>query len=76
MIINTTSIGGLVAFPLNSVYHATKWGIEGWNESLTYELKPFGIAVKSVAPCGIFTDFFVRSLLLTSEKICCNYLGN
>src|SRR5207244_2134811 len=31
--ITTTSIGGLVALPFNSVYHATKWALEGWSES-------------------------------------------
>ena len=41
-IVTTTSIGGLVTFPFNSVYHATKWGLEGWSESLAFELEPFG----------------------------------
>ena len=40
VILTTTSIGGLVTFPFNSVYHATKWGLEGWSESLAYELAP------------------------------------
>lgn len=64
-IITTTSIGGLVTFPMNSVYHATKWGLEGWSESLAFELAPFGIRVKTVAPGGIKTDFASRSLVLT-----------
>jgi NAD(P)-dependent dehydrogenase (short-subunit alcohol dehydrogenase family) len=64
-IITTTSIGGLVTFPFNSVYHATKWGLEGWSESLAFELEPFGIRVKTVAPGGIATDFAGRSLVLT-----------
>jgi len=65
MIITTTSIGGLVTFPFNSVYHATKWGLEGWSESLAFELAPFGIRVKTVAPGGIATDFASRSLKLS-----------
>ena len=64
-ILTTTSIGGLVTFPFNSVYHATKWGLEGWSESLAYELAPFGIRVKTVAPGGIATDFTSRSLVFT-----------
>ena len=64
-IITTTSIGGLVTFPLNSVYHATKWGLEGWSESLAFELSRFGVRVKTVAPGGIKTDFAGRSLVLT-----------
>jgi NAD(P)-dependent dehydrogenase (short-subunit alcohol dehydrogenase family) len=66
-IITTTSIGGLVTFPLNSVYHATKWGLEGWSESLAFELAQFGIRVKTVAPGGIKTDFAGRSLVLTQH---------
>lgn len=64
-IITTTSIGGLAAFPFNSVYHATKWGLEGFSESLAYELGRFGIRVKTVAPGGIRTDFAGRSLVVT-----------
>ena len=64
-IITTTSIGGLVTFPFNSVYHATKWGLEGWSESLAFELAPLGIRVKTVAPGGMATDFASRSLVMT-----------
>ena len=46
-IVTTTSIGGLVTFPFNAVYHATKWGLEGWSESLAFELEPFGIRVNT-----------------------------
>jgi NAD(P)-dependent dehydrogenase (short-subunit alcohol dehydrogenase family) len=62
--IATTSIGGLVTLPFNSVYHATKWALEGWSESLAFELGKLGIAVKTVAPGGIKTDFAGRSLVL------------
>jgi NAD(P)-dependent dehydrogenase (short-subunit alcohol dehydrogenase family) len=66
-IISTTSIGGLVTFPFNSVYHATKWALEGWSESLAYELGKMGIRVKTVAPGGIRSDFSGRSLVLTQH---------
>jgi short-subunit dehydrogenase len=33
LFINTTSIGGLIAVPFNSIYHATKWALEGWSEA-------------------------------------------
>lgn len=65
--ITTTSIGGLATFPFNSVYHATKWGLEGFSESLAFELSAFGIRVKTVAPGGIKTDFAGRSLVLTEH---------
>lgn len=60
--ITTTSMGGFVAFPISSVYHATKFGLEGWSESLSHELSLFNIQVKTIAPGGILTDFSNRSL--------------
>lgn len=68
MFITTTSIGGLVTLPFNSVYHATKWALEGFSESLAFELKDFGITVKTVSPGGITTDFAGRSLVLTQHE--------
>jgi NAD(P)-dependent dehydrogenase (short-subunit alcohol dehydrogenase family) len=74
-ILTTTSIGGLVTFPFNSVYHATKWGLEGWSESLAYELAPFGIRVRTVAPGGIATDFGSRSLVMTPHAAYMEAIG-
>jgi NADP-dependent 3-hydroxy acid dehydrogenase YdfG len=56
-IINTTSMGGLITFPLYSVYHSTKWALEGFMESLQFELKPFNIKVKNIEPGAIKTEF-------------------
>lgn len=67
LFITTTSIGGLIALPLNSVYHATKWALEGWSESMAFELSKFGIGIKTVSPGGIKTDFLSRSLVLTEH---------
>lgn len=61
-IVTTTSIGGLITFPLYSLYHSTKWAVEGFMESLHYELKPLGIKVKCVEPGPIKTDFYDRSM--------------
>lgn len=61
LFINTTSIGGLITVPFNSMYHATKWALEGWSESMAFELKQFGIGLKTVEPGGMKTDFFTRS---------------
>jgi hypothetical protein len=55
------SVGGRVTFPLYSVYHATKWALEGWSESMAFELNQFGIGMKTVSPGGMRTDFFTRS---------------
>jgi len=57
IIINTSSMGGLITFPLYSIYHGTKWAIEGFMESLHYELRPFNIQIKNIEPGAIKTDF-------------------
>jgi NAD(P)-dependent dehydrogenase (short-subunit alcohol dehydrogenase family) len=62
LFINTTSIGGLITVPFNSIYHATKWALEGWSESMAFELNQLGIGMKTVSPGGMKTDFFTRSL--------------
>jgi NAD(P)-dependent dehydrogenase (short-subunit alcohol dehydrogenase family) len=67
LFITTTSLGGLVTFPLDSVYHATKWALEGWSESMSFELGLYNIGIKTVAPGGIATDFVSRSLDATSH---------
>ena len=67
VIINIPSVGGRTAFPMNSLYHATKFGLDGFSESLWYELVPFGIRVKVVAPGGVATDFASRSLQMTLD---------
>lgn len=56
-IIQLSSYGGQVAFPGNSLYHATKWGIEGFTESVAQEVAPFGIGVTIVEPGGARTEF-------------------
>lgn len=60
-IVQIASVGGRVTFPLYSIYHATKWAVEGFSESLQYELEPLGIRVKLVEPGAIKTDFYDRS---------------
>jgi NAD(P)-dependent dehydrogenase (short-subunit alcohol dehydrogenase family) len=57
LFLTTTSIGGLVTFPFYSVYSAAKWGLEGFCESLSFELGQFGIGVKTISPGGINSSF-------------------
>lgn len=61
-IINISSMGGRVAFPLFTYYHATKYAVEGYSESLNYELNPLGIDVKLIEPGGVQTEFAGRSM--------------
>jgi NAD(P)-dependent dehydrogenase (short-subunit alcohol dehydrogenase family) len=56
-VIQISSYGGQVAFPGNSMYHATKWGIEGSVESVAQEVAPFGIGMTIVEPGGARTEF-------------------
>ena len=67
VIVNVASIGGRVAFPLYSLYHSTKWAVEGFSESLQHELLAFNIRVKIVEPGPIKTDFYERSAERTSN---------
>jgi NAD(P)-dependent dehydrogenase (short-subunit alcohol dehydrogenase family) len=62
--ITISSIGGLVAYPFFSLYHATKWAIEGWTESMAFELNRLGIQIKKVQPGPTKTDFVGRSLVI------------
>ncbi|MGW4730974.1 SDR family oxidoreductase [Streptomyces shenzhenensis] len=56
-IVQLSSYGGQVAFPGNSLYHATKWGIEGFVESVAQEVAGFGIGMTIVEPGGARTEF-------------------
>jgi NAD(P)-dependent dehydrogenase (short-subunit alcohol dehydrogenase family) len=56
-IVQISSYGGQVAFAGNSLYHAAKWGIEGFCESVAQEAAPFGIGVTIVEPGGARTEF-------------------
>ncbi|MBO0929395.1 SDR family oxidoreductase [Fibrella aquatilis] len=57
-IIQIASMGGQLAFPLFSIYHGTKWAVEGFTESLQYELNPFNIRLKLIEPGAIKTEFY------------------
>jgi NAD(P)-dependent dehydrogenase (short-subunit alcohol dehydrogenase family) len=56
-IIQVSSIGGVNAFPTVGLYHASKWGLEGFSQSLAVEVASFGIKVTLVEPGGYATDW-------------------
>lgn len=58
MIVNVSSIAGRVTFPFQSIYHTSKWAIEGFSESLYYELKPLKIKIKVVEPGMVKTNIY------------------
>lgn len=57
-----SSVAGLAAHPGASLYHAGKWGVEGFFEALAQEVAPFGIGVTLVEPGGARTSFAQGSL--------------
>jgi len=68
-VINVTSTGGRITFPTCSLYHATKFAIEGFSESLAYELLAQGIKVKIVEPGSTATNFVAAASLATNPAI-------
>lgn len=62
VILNLSSVGGRTTFPLFSLYHSTKFAVEGFSESLQYELEPLGIRVKLIEPGAVLTNFGGSSL--------------
>ncbi|QEC79817.1 SDR family oxidoreductase [Mucilaginibacter ginsenosidivorax] len=64
VIINVSSIGGKVTFPFSSLYHATKFAVEGLTEAIQYELNPLGIRLKIIEPGGYKTEFAGRSIAI------------
>jgi len=56
-IIQVSSIGGVQAFPTLGLYHASKWALEGFTQSLAAEVQDFGVKVTLVEPTGYETDW-------------------
>src|SRR5688572_30202274 len=54
------SLGGRVAFPYASPYHASKFGLEGFAESLRAEMRPFGVDVSVIEPASMDTDIWSK----------------
>jgi NAD(P)-dependent dehydrogenase (short-subunit alcohol dehydrogenase family) len=56
-IVQVSSEGGQIAYPNFSIYHATKWGIEGFIEAVAQEVAPFGIDFIIAEPGPTVTNF-------------------
>ncbi|WP_407572678.1 SDR family oxidoreductase [Deinococcus altitudinis] len=56
-ILQVSSIGGITAFPMIGMYHASKWALEGFSQALAQEVEPFGIHVTLIEPGGFDTDW-------------------
>jgi len=61
-ILQISSVGGrIAAIPGNSAYHAAKWAVGGFSESLATEVAPFGVKVCALEPGGIRTNWGARA---------------
>lgn len=67
-IIQVSSIGGISAFPIVGLYHASKWALEGFSQSLSQEVAGFGINVTLVEPGGFSTDWSGSSSVHSAEN--------
>ena len=67
MIINVSSVAGKITFPLGSLYHGTKFAIEGISEALSFEMAEIGVKVKIVEPGVVRTNF--NFVLMNDESI-------
>lgn len=73
VIVNISSIGGKITFPLGTLYHGTKFAVEGLSEALHYELLPLGIRVRIVEPGMVKTDFAGRSFDFNNDPELADY---
>ena len=72
-IVNISSIGGKMTFPLGTLYHGSKFAVEGLSEALHFELEPLGVRVKIVEPGMIKTDFGGRSFDFQNDDSLTDY---
>lgn len=66
-IINVSSVGGRMSYPLGTLYHGSKWAVEGLSEALHFELRPLGIRIRIIEPGGVKTDFGGRSFVFSTD---------
>jgi NAD(P)-dependent dehydrogenase (short-subunit alcohol dehydrogenase family) len=60
-ILQISSVGGRLALPGSTAYHAAKWAVGGFTESLAQEIAPFGVKVCALEPGGMRTDWGTRA---------------
>ncbi len=68
-ILQISSVGGRLGVPGNAAYHAAKWAVGGFTESLAPELAPFGVKVCALEPGGIRTNWGKRAIAGTPELL-------
>ena len=76
VIANISSVAGRVTFPYQSVYHTSKWAIEGLSESLYYELRNLNIKIKVIEPGMVRTNLYQSVLNPVIEQYSSAYRDN
>jgi NAD(P)-dependent dehydrogenase (short-subunit alcohol dehydrogenase family) len=66
-ILQVSSIGGISAFTNTGAYHASKWALEGFSQSLSQEVADFGVKVTLIEPAGYSTDWAGSSAQRSAE---------
>jgi NAD(P)-dependent dehydrogenase (short-subunit alcohol dehydrogenase family) len=66
-ILQTSSMGAHIAYPAMSLYHTSKWAIEGFFEAYAQEVAPFGIRATLIEPGMVATDFYTSADVAPSE---------
>ena len=61
IILNVSSMAGKVTFPLGTLYHGSKFAIEGMSEAMSYELESIGVKIKLIEPGMVNTNFSARA---------------
>ena len=77
IILNVSSIGGVLTFPLGTLYHGSKFALEGLSEALSFEMREIGVTVKIIEPGDTLTGFtpeFVSDDAMTEYKPVINKL--
>lgn len=58
VLVNVSSVAGRVTIPFQSIYHTSKWAVEGFSEDMRYELAPLGVRVKIIEPGVVKTPLY------------------
>ena len=73
IVINIASMGGKITFPLGTLYHGSKFAVEGMSEALSFELAGIGVKVKIIEPGMINTNFATTSFDLNIDESMIEY---
>src|SRR6202050_1610752 len=68
-IFQVSSVGGRLAVPGNTPYHAAKWAVGGFSDSLAIEVAPFGVKICTLEPGGIRTNWIRRAVHNSPELL-------